>query len=425
MTTEQILAIVKSPNLTYHQRVLALAKAAEDTPPNISLSQEAQWFFDRGIISDMGEGHAPYRPRYILPDYERFLKEGSDFLMLGPARDIREAVDNLLILYHHVPSVTGEPVFIGRLDVLLEPFVTCEDEARRAIRTLLTHIDRTVSDSFCHCNIGPHDTVTGRIILELTAEMQRPVPNMSLLYTEETPDDFAILAIQTGLTASKPSFTNHKMYVADWGEDYAICSCYNALPTRGGGTTLGRLNLKNLGEEAGQDPKRLLEDLLPRAIAAQCEQMDKRCNYIIDDCGFFAHSFLAQEGLIDPHRFVGMFGLIGLAECVNTVLGLKAKDERFGHGEAATAFAEEIIAVLDTHVRAFQPKYGKFYLHAQVGTGDPGVSAGTRITVGEEPPLPKHLQLTARMQKDFPCGTGDLFPFDETAKGNPQAVLDI
>ncbi|MCL2588158.1 MAG: YjjI family glycine radical enzyme, partial [Oscillospiraceae bacterium] len=219
MTVNDMLMIIKDPTLTYHQRVLSLAKAAENVPPPIPLSDEAEGFVARGIVFDMGEGNAPYRPRYILPDFERFLKQGSEFLMLGPARDIREVVDNLLILYHHTPSVTGETVFIGRLDQLLEPFVDDLDEARRAIRTLLTHIDRTVSDSFCHCNLGPHDTKAGRIILELSAEMQRPVPNMSLLYTDETPDDFAILAIQTGLVVSKPSFANHRMYTADWGED--------------------------------------------------------------------------------------------------------------------------------------------------------------------------------------------------------------
>jgi len=45
--------------------------------------------------------------------------------------------------------------------------------------------------------------------------------------------------------------------------------------------------------------------------------------------------------------------------------------------------------------------------------------------VGEEPDFYSHLAVTARMQKNFECGVGDLFPFDETAKKNPQAALDI
>ena len=37
-------------------------------------------------------------------------------------------------------------------------------------------------------------------------------------------------------------------YTADWGSDYAIVSCYNALPIGGGGLTLGRLNMKKLSD---------------------------------------------------------------------------------------------------------------------------------------------------------------------------------
>ena len=425
MTMHDVLAIVKDPSLTYHQRVLALAKAAENVPTPIPLSDDAEWFSSRGIIFDMGEGNAPYRPRYTLPDYARFLEQGSEFLMLPPARDIREAVDNLLILYHHVPSVTGEPVFIGRLDKLLEPFVDDEAEARRAIRTLLTHVDRTVGCSFCHCNLGPDDTRAGRIILELSAEMQRPVPNMTLLYSDETPDEFALLAIQTGLAVSKPSFANHKMYSGEWGEGYAVASCYNTLPTGGGGLTLGRLDLKALAGEA-DGPRHFLSELLPKAVAAQCEQMERRCEFIVDGCKFYEHSFLVREGLLSPERFVGMFGIIGLAECVNALLGVQRPEERYGHGDEAARLADQILDGLQGLVGAHQSKYGKFYLHAQVGiSSDVELSPGARIPIGEEPDLPKHLCFTARTQTHFTCGTGELFAFDETAKRNPQSVLDI
>lgn len=426
MNTQEILAIIKDPSLTYHQRVLELAKAAENTPEPVAVSPETQWFVDRDIVFDMGEGNAPYRPRYVVPDYGKFLQQGSEFLMLPPPKTIRQAVDSLLILYHHVPSTTGEPVYIGHLDRLLEPFVQDEEEAREAIRALLTHVDRTISDSFCHCNLGPHDTKAGRIILELTAEMQRPVPNMSFIYDKDiTPDDLAIKAIETGLLASKPSFANNTVYAADWGQDYAIASCYNALPLGGGGLTLGRLNMKNLAEQA-QSPQQFMDDLLPRAVAAQCEQMDKRDNYIIDEAKFFEYSFLAKEGLIAPERFVGMFGLVGMANCVNTLLNLTKPEERYGHGEAANQFAEQILEKMDKQVRAFTPKHGKFYLHGQVGISiDTGITPNVRVPVGEEPALPQHLSITARLQKHFACGVGELFPFEPTVKRNPASVLDI
>lgn len=420
-----VMKIIRDPKMTYRQRLFSMAKAAENSIAPIQLSEKAQRFADCGIISDMNEGNLPYRPRYVVPDYEKYLKQGSKFLLINPPTDIWEAVSNLLILYHHVPSVTGLPVYIGHLDRLLEPFIIDENEARKAIRMLLTHVDRTVSDSFCHCDIGPYDTCAGRIILELVEEMQRPVPNMSIIYNEETSEAFALKAISTGLVTSRPSFVNDQMYRAEWGENYAIVSCYNALPIGGGGLTLGRLNMKNLADAAASR-EHLVNELLPDAVKAQCEWMDKRDNYIIDECNFFMNSFLIEEGLIYPERFVGMFGLVGLAECVNKVLNLTSKHERYGHSEEANAFGEQLLNQINELVQAYIPKYGKFCMHGQVGiASDKGVTPNTRIPVGEEPDFLTHLRVTARMHKCFTCGIGDIFPFEVTAKQNPQAVLDI
>lgn len=61
----------------------------------------------------MFEGHAPYKPRYVLPDYARFLAHGSEWLELEGAKDLDDALSLLTILYHHVPSVTSMPVYLG------------------------------------------------------------------------------------------------------------------------------------------------------------------------------------------------------------------------------------------------------------------------------------------------------------------------
>ncbi len=421
----RIKEIIADPKLTYPQRLIELAKAAENLPDPVPLSEDAQYFVEKGVVFDMGEGNAPYRPRYVVPDYDRFMEQGSKFLMLDPPKDIWDAVANLTILYRFVPSVIAGPVYIGHIDRLLEPFVKDEEEARHAIRLFLTHVDRTVSDSFCHADIGPYDTKAGRIILELSAQMQRPTPNMSMIYNQHTPDDFALKAIETGLVTAKPSFVNDGMYTEDWGSNYAIVSCYNALPVGGGGLTLGRLNLKKLADLA-ESREQFLDDLLPRAVAAQCEQMDKRDTFILEDAHFLEYTFLAEEGLIHKDRFVGMFGMVGLAECVNQVLKLTDPGERYGHGKEAEEFALDVLERIHRQVEAYQPKYGKFALHGQVGIStDWGVTPNTRVPVGEEPALPEHLMFTAKTQKHFAAGIGELFPFEETTKKNPRAVLDI
>ena len=51
----------------------------------------------QGLVHDMGECHAPYVPRYILPDYAAFLQNGSAFLRLPAPKTLYEALYSLLI----------------------------------------------------------------------------------------------------------------------------------------------------------------------------------------------------------------------------------------------------------------------------------------------------------------------------------------
>lgn len=84
------------------------------------------------------------------------------------------------------PCPVGDPlsVYIGRIDRMLEPFVreVPRDEARGMLRLFLTALDRTVSDSFCHANIGPEATRhggAGRRAASRAAK-RRPQPHAAL-----------------------------------------------------------------------------------------------------------------------------------------------------------------------------------------------------------------------------------------------------
>ena len=115
--------VVDDPTLTYRQRVQSLAGVAEEalTPP--SVSDECAAALDKRVICDLHEGNAPYRPRYTLPDYERAMAVGSEFLELPPPQALDEALTFLLCLYGNVPSITGYPVWLGDVDRLLLPFI--------------------------------------------------------------------------------------------------------------------------------------------------------------------------------------------------------------------------------------------------------------------------------------------------------------
>ncbi len=437
-TRAAILSIIESPVLTHEQKLTNLAGQADSLMEVLALPEGLDELLnvpiDRKCICDLAEGHAPMRPRYIIPDYAKFMREGSKFLQLDPPKDLYEAINSLLIFYKHVPSVTNYPVYVGQLDELLEPFIDTVDEAqaRKLLKLFLTHIDRTVLDSFSHANIGPKATKTGRLLLEAEKELENAVPNLTLKYEEGvTEDAFALEAIDCALHSAKPSFANHKMFRDELGEGYVIASCYNGLLYGGGAYTLCRLILGNIAKRA-QSIQDFQERELPRVLDIMARYMDERIRFEVEESGFFEHNFLAKEGFIHRDRFSGMYGLVGLADCVNLLLEKEGIPGRFGHDERANelgvAIMEQIKAFNASHTNPYcEGTGGHFLLHAQVGLADDvNVTPGTRIPIGEEPQeLIDQLKVLEKFHKYFTSGTGDIFPIDMTVHRNPEYVLDI
>ncbi|MFV0498801.1 MAG: YjjI family glycine radical enzyme [Bacilli bacterium] len=425
-----VLDIIKDKTLTYEQMVLALARKSENSDVYIKKSETTKDFFDKKAFCDLFEGNAPYRPRYILPDYEKFFENGSEFLGLEKPQNIWEATNNLLIFYKNVPSITTFPVYLGNIDYLLEPFVQDKGDAYLAIKLFLIHIDKTLTDSFVHANIGPLQTKAGKIILEVMRELELAVPNLTIKYDDEkTTDDFAIECVKTALITAKPSFANDKMYSADFDNNYGIASCYNGLMIGGGGFTLTRINLNNLSDYA-TDSNDFIDNIIPLAVKEMATYINMRIDFLVS-CAFFKSNFLVKEGFIDINKFSGMLGVIGVAECVNKLLKLNNQDERFGYSEKANEYGVRIVEKIDVELRKYPSKHTKAFngvsvLHAQVGIEtDEGTSPGARIPVGEEPEIYDHILMSGPFHKYFTSGIGDIFVFDQTHEKNPEAILKI
>ena len=430
----EALKIIQDETLTYAQELIALARLGESLDNTIEYSEEYKKAKEAGALCDLNEGKMPYCPRYICPDYDLLFKKGCKFLELDPPRDLLEAVNVLEIFYTHVPSVTTLPVYLGDLDTLLEPFVLKEDRefAKKVLKLFLLHIDKVLTDSFVHADIGPKDTVTGRLILELTQQMQLAVPNLTLKYDPDiTSDDFALACIKCMLKTAKPSFANHKMFVKEWGEDYAIASCYNGLLKAGGGYTLPRLKLYECSLTA-KDVDDFIDNELPKYINLQLEYMDKKVKFCVEESAFFKSNFLVEEGFVKQENFTGMFGVVGLAECVNNLLHIEDKKKGFGMNKQATDLGLRIMDVIDQRVKEHVAPYceatdNRYRLHAQVGIDTDGMadSPGTRIPIFAEPTILEQLQVNELFHKYFPTGTGDIFKFEETYEKTPEAVLPI
>ena len=426
-----ILDIVKSPALTYEQKIVSLAHAAEDTLTVLNIPEKTKEYMDLGAICNLNEGNGPYRPRYIMPDYAKAVKKGVKFLELDPPQDLDELLNFLMILYRHVPSITTYPVFLGDLDQLIEPFLdgVSDEEAEKKIRLFLRYLDRTITDSFCHANIGPQETRAGRIILKLEKEIQQAVPNLTLKYDPDiTPDDFAEQALYTSLFCANPAFCNDRMHKDTYAR-YGISSCYNILPIGGGSYTLSRIVLPRLAKLTN-DKDEFLNKLLPECLKCMADYMNERIRFIVEESSFFESNFLVKEGFIARENFLAMFGVVGLAEAANWFMEDKTK--RYGHDEEADQLADDIMTVIHNFTESYPALYsevagGHFLLHAQVGIdSDTGITSGVRIPVGEEPDsLYDHLKHSARFHRFFPTGCADIFAFDVTGRDNPGAVLDI
>jgi len=425
---DPILEIISDRVLTYHQKLFKLAMEAENSVAVLNYNATAKQLLKQGIICEMFEGNAPYRPRYTLPDYGKFLKEGSPFLDIKPAADLHEAIFNLLIIYRHIPSITSFPVYLGQLDELFNPYLTAMPDGciEKLLRQFLLHIDRTLTDSFVHANIGPNDSKAARLLLKFEAELKNAVPNLSLKINQDTPDELILAAIRTCCSAAKPHFVNDTLCSQDYRTGYGVVSCYNTLPLGGGSYTLVRMNLKKLAEKAGTQEV-FFATAMPEAVAATAAVIEGRIQFLVEESNFFESSFLVNEGLLHTDRFTAMFGLVGVAECVNTLLPGKC----FGKDPDADELGLKILESISKEVAKFKSNYcaisnNRFLLHAQAGiVGDTDVSPGARIPTGDEPGLINHIRHAAPYHQFFPTGVSDIFVFEPTVRSNPEYLLDI
>ncbi|WP_312629912.1 YjjI family glycine radical enzyme [Scandinavium sp.] len=424
--------IVTSKTLSPEQKRHFLALEAENALPYPTLPEAARAALDQGVICDMFEGHAPFKPRYVLPDYARFLANGSEWLELEGAKDLDDALSMLTILYHHVPSVTAMPVYLGHLDAILAPYVKIltQEEIDIRIKRFWRYLDRTLPDAFTHVNIGPEDTPVTRAILRADAELKQAAPNLTFIYDPDiTPDSLLLEVSKNICECSKPHIANgpvnDKIFTKG---QYGVVSCYNSLPLAGGGSTLVRLNLKEIARRSES-----VADFFDRVLPFYCQQqiaiIDARCTFLYQQSHFFENSFLVAEGLIDPQRFAPMFGIYALAEAVNLLCEKANSPARYGQDEEANALGWRISAELAAFVERTPVKFGwnqRAMLHAQSGiSSDSGTTPGARIPYGSEPDPVSHLLTVAPHHAFYTAGISDILTLDETIKRNPQAIMQL
>lgn len=433
-TLVDIRAMITNPKYTYRQRVAGLANLAENLLEPPPVSDECRAALEKRIICDMFEGSAPYRPRYLLPDYSKALVNGSAFLEIPAARDLDDALAYLLIMYSQTPSITGYPVYFGDLDTLLLPYVNgiSDEDLYAKLKRFWISLDRMFPDAFAHTNLSPVYNRVAKTILALERELLQVVPNISLKVDPElTSNEYLIDAVHTVFACGKPHFINDVMMQSDLGPRYAAVSCYNSLKIGGGSHTLVRINLKETVLAGTGGVEEFLASTLPYYVELTAELMEARIRFLVEESHFYESNWLATEGLLSLDRFSAMFGIFGLAEAVNILLEREGLTGTYGHSASADDLGYRITSTLASLVARRPMPYcegngGRAFLHSQSGIDlDLGVTAGTRIPVGTEPALIEHLKTVSRHHHLFAAGISDVLSFDETAVKNPQAVVDV
>lgn len=430
MTRTAFDRIIHDPRLSPAQKAHALAVAAENSLPGPALDPGTQAALDARVICDMFEGHAPYKPRYVLPDYAVLMRQGSAWLELPAPQTLDEALHVLTIAYHHVPSVTGMPVYIGQLDDLLLPFCdgVSDAELTAKLRLFWRYLDRVLPDAFMHANIGPTDNRVARAILAVDAELKQIAPNLTFRYDPEVSGEAILRQCTANIIAcSKPHIANHPLHRAAFdAAGYGIVSCYNALPLRGGASTLVRVNLAEVALRS-QDAEDFLNRVLPQYCELAARLIAARVA-ALKDSGFF-RSFLVDEGWIDADRFAAMFGIFAMAEAVNHLQDKAGRRGRYGHDAQANALGLAITGRLAALVAA-RPLpgvwRGRALLHAQAGlSSDTGLTPGIRIPYGTEPDPVTHVQALVAQHAHYPSGVSEILTLDETVRANPEAVYRL
>ncbi|MBU2709565.1 YjjI family glycine radical enzyme [Zooshikella harenae] len=437
----EVRKIANHPHLSPAQKQMQIAQLAVQSLGYPEISAEAQQALASGLICDLHEGHAPYKPRYVLPDYQKALSNGCEYLELAPPKDLDEAIQFLMIMYHHVPSVTGFPVYLGDIDQLLLPFITeemSEDYLYKKLRLFWQYLDRTLPDAFMHANIGPVNNRVAQAILKVDRNLQQATPNLTFKYDDQNSSSGELLkdAITSIIQCNKPHVANHQLINNDFPEGYGVASCYNSLPLGGGAFSLVRLNLAESFKLALKKvplEKNIEEHYIQHTIP-QCAELlfvilEARIKYLVEQSGFFENHFLVKEGFISADRFTAMFGVFGLAELVNSIMELTGKGGRYGHDKVANSLGKRIISAYADLIKNKQVHYcrnQKVLFHAQSGiSSDINVTEGTRVTTGEEPETLTHILAVLPMHQYFPAGISDIFNIDETIERNPVALLEL
>ena len=88
-----------------------------------------------------------------------------------------------------------------------------------------------------------------------------------------------------------------------------------------------------------------------------CNFMEGKIRFLVEETPFFEENFLVKEGFVELDRFVGLFGVVGLHECVQKLLEFESKDLVYGKDDYANNLGLEVMDFVENRVNSFESTY--------------------------------------------------------------------
>lgn len=82
--------------------------------------------------------------------------------------------------------------------------------------------------------------------------------------------------------------------------------------------------------------------------------MEEKIKFLVEETPFFRRKLLVKEGFIENWQICRTFGVVGLHECVETLVKFENSNAQYGKDDFANNVGLEVMDFIENRVNAFR-----------------------------------------------------------------------
>ncbi len=296
-------------------------------------------------------------------------------------------------------------------------------------------LDRMFPDAFVHADLGPDDGRVGRSVLRVDRELRQVVPNLTLQVDppgRRTPccarPSETVFAVGQAALRQRPDDGRRPGRRLRRG-----LSCYNTLPSGGGAYTLVRLNLGEVGRRCTAASRAAYLDRAAPALRRAHRGADGGPGPVPGRGGRVLRALVAGE------RRPGAAGPLHCdVRCLRSGRGgrpsarargrdgaLRPRRERERRSPSRSCPGSHDLVAARPMPYCEATEAGRCCTRSPVSTPTAASRPAARVPAGDEPGLLEHLRTVSPQPPALPRRDQRRARFRETARRNPDAVVDV